>query len=62
LAWQLSTDGKHWSEPMSVALGPEGDEFSYPAMAWSDNSLWVSYTHQRTHIRWQRWQTAPEAK
>jgi predicted neuraminidase len=61
LAWQLSTDGQHWSEPMTVAQGPEGNEFSYPAMTWADNSLWISYTHQRTHIRWQRWQTEPKA-
>ena len=61
LAWQLSSDGQQWSEPMSVAQGPEGNEFSYPAMTWADNSLWISYTHQRTHIRWQRWQTEPKA-
>jgi predicted neuraminidase len=62
LAWQLSTDGKYWSAPMTVAQGPEGDEFSYPAMVWADNSLWISYTHQRTHIRWQRWQTESESR
>ena len=61
LAWQLSSDGQQWSEPMSVAQGPEGNEFSYPAITWADNSLWISYTHQRTHIRWQRWQTEPKA-
>ena len=56
LVWHSSTNGKDWSKPMPVAQGPEGSEFSYPAMAWADNSLWISYTHQRTHIRWQRWQ------
>ena len=61
LAWQLSNDGTSWSAPMPVAQGPEGSEFSYPAMAWSNDSLWISYTHQRTHIRWQRWQTTGEA-
>ena len=50
------------SAPMTVAQGPEGHEFSYPAMVWADNSLWISYTHQRTHIRWQRWQTESESR
>jgi predicted neuraminidase len=30
------------------------NEFSYPSLAWADNSLWVSYTHQRSSIAWQR--------
>lgn len=62
LVWQLSPNGKDWSQPLTVAQGPEGSEFSYPAMAWADNSLWISYTHQRTHIRWQRWQASDEAR
>jgi len=62
LVWHSSPNGKDWSNPMPVAQGPEGSEFSYPAMVWADNSLWISYTHQRTHIRWQRWQTEPEAR
>ncbi len=31
-------------------------EFSYPAMVWAEGKLWVSYTEQRTHIAWQRFE------
>ncbi|NBX55984.1 MAG: hypothetical protein EBQ82_12345 [Betaproteobacteria bacterium] len=62
LVWHSSSDGKNWSQPMMVAQGPEGSEFSYPAMAWTQDSLWISYTHQRTHIRWQRWQATDQAR
>lgn len=29
-------------------------EFSYPALAWADGSLWVTYTENRTRIAWQQ--------
>jgi predicted neuraminidase len=32
-----------------------GSEYSYPAMAWADGALWISYTDQRQRIAWQRW-------
>jgi len=52
-----SVDGTVWSLAQRLAQGVAGaatQEFSYPALAWSDGSLWVSYTDQRTHISWQR--------
>jgi predicted neuraminidase len=49
-----STDGEHWRTVLSVAQGSGADEYSYPAMAWADDSLWVSYTDQRRRIAWQR--------
>ena len=38
---------------VSDAAGTKAAEFSYPAMVWADDKLWVSYTEQRTHIAWQ---------
>ncbi len=36
-----------------VSPAPVGpDEFSYPALAWADGKLWVSYTEQRQRIAW----------
>lgn len=49
-----SSDGAHWSLAQPLAHGTGADEFSYPALAWADDSLWVSYTEHRTHIAWQR--------
>ncbi len=49
-----STDGQHWSLLATVASGAPLDEFSYPAMAWVDGSLWVSYTVDRQRLAWQR--------
>ncbi|MDD5029633.1 MAG: exo-alpha-sialidase [Rhodoferax sp.] len=49
-----SADGQHWSLVQPLAKGQPGQEFSYPALAWADDSLWVSYTDQRTRIAWQR--------
>jgi len=49
-----STDGQHWRTVLSVAQGSGADEYSYPAMVWADDSLWVSYTDQRRRIAWQR--------
>jgi len=49
-----SADGLNWSTAAPLAHGTDADEYSYPAMAWADGSLWVSYTDHRTRIAWQR--------
>ena len=49
-----SADGKTWTTLASLAQGTGKQEFSYPAVAWADGSLWVSYTDQRQRIAWQR--------
>jgi predicted neuraminidase len=49
-----SADGLNWAKLKTLASGPEVDEYSYPAMAWLDGDLWVSYTVDRAHIDWQR--------
>ncbi len=49
-----SSDGRHWSQMQALAHGTEPDEYSYPALAWADDSLWLSYTDQRRSIAWQR--------
>jgi len=49
-----SKDGLHWSRVQALAHGGEGDEYSYPALTWTDQSLWISYTDHRRSIAWQR--------
>lgn len=49
-----SADGSHWRPVTNLARGGNADEFSYPALAWADDSLWVSYTDRRQAIAWQR--------
>ena len=49
--------GLNWTLAQPLARGGSGDEFSYPALAWADDSLWVSYTDQRRRIAWQRFDT-----
>jgi predicted neuraminidase len=49
-----SADGKNWSLMQALKHGAGADEFSYPALAWSDDSLWLAYTDQRRSIAWQR--------
>jgi predicted neuraminidase len=49
-----SVDGVSWQRVQPLAQGSGTDEYSYPALAWADDSLWVSYTDQRRHIAWQR--------
>jgi predicted neuraminidase len=49
-----SPDGVHWAGVQALAHGAESDEYSYPAVAWADQSLWVSYTDHRRSIAWQR--------
>ena len=57
-----SHDGRHWALVQTLERGSFDDEFSYPAMAWVDGSLWVSYTVDRHRIVWQRLATATGAK
>lgn len=49
-----SSNGQSWSIAAAMEKGIEPDEFSYPAMAWSDGRLWVTYTADRKRIQWQR--------
>jgi predicted neuraminidase len=49
-----SADGLAWRPIQVMEHGAEEDEYSYPAMAWVDDSLWVSYTVDRQRIAWQR--------
>lgn len=56
-----SLDGRNWHLAHELAHGTGADEFSYPSMAWADDSLWVSYTDQRRRIAWQRFTAAPDA-
>lgn len=49
-----SADGTQWSLQTTLAHGTEGDEYSYPAAAWADGELWLSYTDHRRSIAWQR--------
>jgi hypothetical protein len=51
-----SADGEHWVTELELEHGLPGQEFSYPAMAWADQSLWLSYTDQRKSIAWRRLQ------
>ena len=50
----ISADGLHWASEKVLSHGSDSDEYSYPAMAWADGSLWVSYTDHRRNIAWQR--------
>jgi len=49
-----SAEGAQWTTELVLEDGVPSQEFSYPAMAWADQSLWVSYTDQRKRIAWQR--------
>lgn len=54
LVLSQASDGQHWTQALVLAQSTPGAEFSYPALAWADDSLWVSYTDQRRQIAWQR--------
>ena len=56
-----SSDGRNWSRVQTLAHGSGSEEFSYPALAWADDSLWVSYTDRRRRIAWQRFAVGPRA-
>ena len=49
-----SADGQNWVLAQTLARGAGDDEYSYPALAWTGDSLWASYTDQRQAIAWQR--------
>ena len=49
-----SADGRDWFLAQPLVHGAGRDEYSYPALAWVDDSLWASYTDQRQAIAWQR--------
>jgi predicted neuraminidase len=52
----VSVDGSTWLSAASVENGvKESDEFSYPALAWDGQSLWLSYTDMRREIAWRRY-------
>jgi hypothetical protein len=57
-----SADGRNWTLVQTLERGGFDDEFSYPAMAWVDGSLWISYTVDRHRIAWQRLTAGPGAK
>jgi predicted neuraminidase len=50
----FSTDGLRWQPLQTLAAGQPQDEFSYPAMAWAEDSLWVVYTVDREYLEWQQ--------
>jgi predicted neuraminidase len=50
----VSNDGLNWTRLLTLAQGDGSSEYSYPSLAWADDSLWVSYTDQRSAIGWQR--------
>jgi predicted neuraminidase len=56
-----SVDALQWSPLHALVHGGQGDEYSYPAMAWADGALWLSYTDHRRSIAWQRF-AVPGAK
>ncbi|MES2878224.1 MAG: sialidase family protein [Pseudomonadota bacterium] len=56
-----SEGGDKWDFSQRLAHG-EGREYSYPAVAWADDSLWVSYTDQRQRIAWQRFSFSAPAR
>jgi len=56
-----SRQGQSWALVQALAHG-DGAEYSYPALAWADDSLWVSYTDHRQRIAWQRFSLPPSAR
>jgi predicted neuraminidase len=57
-----SADGKAWVLAQQLAHGAGSDEYSYPALTWADDSLWVSFTDQRQSIAWQRFSILPTVR
>ncbi len=54
-----SADGVAWTPLQALEHGAtDDDEFSYPAMAWADGSVWLSYTVDRHRLAWQRFTAA----
>lgn len=59
LVTATSLDGLRWQSAAELARGAIGDEYSYPAMLWHQNALWISYTDRRQRIAWQRFNLEP---
>lgn len=57
-----SQEGRAWVLSQALVHGAGADEYSYPAMTWADDSLWVSYTDQRRRIAWQRFSFLPATR
>ena len=49
-----SSDGLQWTWQQTLRQGTDDAEFSYPAMAWADDALWLAYTVDRATLSWQR--------
>ena len=56
-----SANGLQWQMVQPLEDGAPGTEYSYPAIAWAHNFVWVSYTDQRKRIAWQRFAVQPAA-
>lgn len=49
LVLATSQGGEIWLDYCDIASGK--GEYSYPAMDWDGNALWIAYTANRTEIR-----------
>ena len=47
-----SADGRTWARVQTLEHGAADDEFSYPALLWMEDGLWVSYTVDRQRLAW----------
>jgi predicted neuraminidase len=54
LALSHSSNGLQWTPVATLEQGSSEAEFSYPAMAWVDGALWVTYTVERQTLSWQK--------
>ena len=54
LALSQSSTGDAWALVKVLEQGSDGEEYSYPSLAWAEGQLWVSYTANRKRIAWQR--------
>ena len=59
LELSFSANGLQWKGMQALAHGAVDEEFSYPALAWASDALWVSYTDHRRSIAWQRFAVPP---
>lgn len=59
---RYSTDGRQWKLLQILEQGKPEDEFSYPSMVWTGDSLWVSYTVDRARLAWQRLEPVRQAR
>ena len=49
-----SANGLDWKNIAPIRQGAGKDEFSYPALVFADDSLWIVYTVDRARLAWQR--------